>query len=98
MLLEDPHAAVAGDVVLEALELDAAVARDVDDPERREVREAAVGADRAELPGLGHDLLLGAGVLERLQHGHVDRLGARERDRPAFCDAPSAVPVKCRLE
>ena len=40
VLLEDPHAPIAGDVVLEALELDAPVARDVDDPERREVRAA----------------------------------------------------------
>src|SRR6185436_13311255 len=61
VLLEDPHVAVAGDVVLEALELDAPVGRHVADGERGKVGQATIGADRAEFPGLGDDVLVRAG-------------------------------------
>src|SRR6185503_10950577 len=80
------HVPVAGDVVLETLELHAAVGRDVRDGERGKVGQAAVGTDGAELPGLGDDLLIRPGVLEGLQHGDIDRLGPYKRDGPAFCD------------
>src|SRR3954470_7598060 len=52
MLLEDPYVPVARDIVFEALELDASIGRRVADSERGEVRKAAVGAHRAELPRL----------------------------------------------
>ena len=84
VLLEDADAAVAGDVVLEALELDAAVARDVGEPEQRVIRQPAVGADGAELPRLGDDLLLRAFVGEGLEDGDVDVFGSHKGEREAF--------------
>ena len=71
--------------------------RHVGDPERREVRQPAVGAHRAELPGLGDDLLVRAGVLERLEHGDVDRLGARRTGWSCLRRSPSVAGISVRL-
>src|SRR5687767_11898239 len=83
VFLEDPHIPVAGHVILEALELHAPVGWGVFDGERSEIGETAVRADGGELRGLGDDLLIGPGVLEGLEYGDIDCLGAYERDGPA---------------
>src|SRR5687768_1692818 len=75
---------VADHVVLEALELDAPLARPVGDGEPGIIGEPAVGAHRAELAGLGDDLLLRPVVTEGLQHRGIDVLGTDERDGSAF--------------
>src|SRR5690606_36020127 len=86
MLLEDADIAEAHDVVLEALELDAAVGWRIGQAEQGIVGEPAVGADGAELARFRDDFLLGPRILERLERGRVDGFGADEREGPSFCD------------
>src|SRR5262249_28101379 len=84
VLLKDADAPVAVDVILEALELDAPVGRDVCDAEGRKVRQPAIRAHRTEFARLRNDLLVRTRVGKRLQYGDVDRLGAGKRKGPAF--------------
>jgi hypothetical protein len=72
VLVEDLDVAERVDVELEALELDAALVRDVFEPEGGEVREVGEGADAGELGQLEADadlaplVLVGEGV-ERVE-------------------------------
>ena len=90
VLLEDPDVAIARDVVLEALKLDAPVRGDVVEAKRGKIRQTAIGTDRAELTRLGDDLLLGAGLVKGLEDADVNGLGPNKRTGSAFGDGHRA--------
>src|SRR5262249_30719544 len=80
----NPYAAVAGDVVLETLELDALARGDIANRKLGKIGETAIRTDRTELVGLGQNLLLRSAVLEGLQYRDIHILRTHEWQGPAF--------------